>query len=144
MPIGTLSYCPRIVWNGYTLQLRLPCQPWAPVSKGIGGHDTSGSGIPVAFQLRRDQMCQVTLRFYEAEWPGIEAWLAWAQSTAASFAFRLDGNDATSQHTCYLETPSMGDEIAPTRDDGTIGAYTIDVRLRDTSGTRFDYRIVNF
>ena len=144
MPIGTLSYCPKIIWNGNTLQLRLPCQPWTPLSKGIGGTDTSGSGIPVSFQVRRDQMCQVTLRFFEAEWPLVEAWLAWAQATATAFTFYLDGNDPTSQHTCYLEAPAMGSEVLPTRDGETIGAYTIDVRLRDTSGTRFDYRIVNF
>lgn len=144
MPVGTLSYCPKIVWNGNTLQLRLPCLPWAPVSNGIGGRDVSASGVPVAYQVRRDQMCQITLRFFEAEWANVGAWLEWAQSTAGSFTFRLDGNDPTSQHTCYLETPAMGAEILPARDGSNIGAYTLDVRIRDTTGTRFDYGIVNF
>lgn len=144
MPVGTLSYCPEIVWNGNTLQLRLPCQPWVPISQGVGGSDTSGSGVPVAFQVRRDQLCQVVLRFFESEWPGVEAWLAWAQATAGSFTFRFDGNDAASQHTCYLALPAMAGQVLPVRDGSTIGAYTIDITLRDTTGTRFDYRIVNF
>jgi len=128
------------VYNGVTLDFTIPPTPPEPASNGIGGSDESGSGLVAAFEIRRDQMVTMTLRFKESEAASVLAWLEYAQR-GNTFTFRMDKNDAASAHTCYLTSPKMGDKIQLKRDGTQIGLFTLDIELRDTTGTRFVYAI---
>ena len=128
-----LPWMPEIVWGDHGEQLlrpALPCRPWVTVSRGIGGSETSAAGIPAAYEVRRDRLARVTLRFFEWEWQQAEAWIEWAQRTARTFAFRFDRDHSETEYTVYLESPAMGAEIAPRRSAEFEAAMEIDVELR--------------
>lgn len=141
-----MRWIPKVIYNirnndpatGLVLALSLPQRLWTPASTAVGGTDTSAAGIPESFVIRRDQMLDVRLPFWEGEWPAVHAWLTWMQDNAGSCRFFPD-RDGTLYHTCYLESPKMGEEVRPERGDHP-GIYEIGVRLRDTGGRAFDVR----
>lgn len=126
----SLPWTPDIEWDTYLLRLSLPCRPWTPVSRGVGGSETSAAGIPAAYEVRRDRLLRVTLRFFEWEWQQVEAWLEWAQRTARTSRVRLDRDRPETEYTVYIEAPAMGAEIAPRRSAEFEAAMEIDVELR--------------
>src|SRR5690606_21490902 len=103
---------------------------WTPVSRGVGGSETSAAGIPAAYEVRRDRLLRVTLRAFEWEWQQVEAWLAWAQRTARTSRVRLDRDRPETEYTVYVAGPAMGAEIAPRRSAEFEAAMEIDVELR--------------
>lgn len=137
-----MQYAPKIQYGTVptTLQLSLPQKLWTPFSRAHGGSNVSDSGVPEAFIIRRDQLVNLDLRFTEAEWPSVAAWLEFVQSTAAAFDFWFDPNDVATKYTVYLESPKLGDgTIEPSRDEFREH-FSIRVTLRSTSSTRFDVR----
>jgi len=128
--VARLNWCPQIEWDVHLLRLALPCRPWTPVSRGVGGSERSAAGVVAAYEVRRDRLLRVTLRCFEWEWQQVEAWLEWAQTTGQTFTVLLDQDDPSTAVTCYLEAPAMGDEIAPRRSAGFEAAMEIDVELR--------------
>lgn len=139
MPVGSLSWCPKIVWGSGTILLRLPLKPPEPVSRGVGGSNETGSGMLVGYEIRRDQLLKATIRFFESEWPSVEAWLHNAQ-LGNSFTFYMDQNNGA-YHNCYLSKPKLTEDITPVRDQDYIGVYTVELELRDVSSIRFDVNI---
>src|SRR5690606_29003619 len=73
-----LNWRPQIEWDGHLFRLSLPCRPWVPISRGVGGSERSAAGVPAAYEIRRDRILRVTLRVYEDEWEQVEQWLEWA------------------------------------------------------------------
>lgn len=144
MPVGSLQFAPKVSYGtGPTvISMRFPQTAWEPASQGVGGSDVSGAGVVAAYEIRRDQILKTTLRFFESEWPAIGLWLEFGQR-GNSFTFWMDQNDSTSSHVCYLLTPKMGDKIQLARHSEIVGAYTLDIELRDTSGTRFQYQALS-
>ena len=125
-----MDWRPQIEWDGHLLRLSLPCRPWVPVSRGIGGSEKSAAGVVAAYEVRRERLLRVTLRFYEWEQQQVEAWLEWAQATGQTFTVLLDQDDPSTAVTCYLEAPAMGDEIAPVRSAEFPEAMELTVELR--------------
>jgi hypothetical protein len=124
-------WTPRIVYNAITVDLSYPMELWLPVSGGVGGSARVASGAGEAYELRRDQMVDLGVRFDETEWPVVEAWLRWMQQTFGSCQFYFDRfNLPGANFTADLETPKLGEEIKPTRDTQYPAAMTIPVRLR--------------
>lgn len=137
-----MRYIPKVSYgSGPTvLTLTLPIKLWTPMSKPYGGSAVSDAGIPESFIIRRDQCCEIPIRFTEAEWPSVDQWLSFGQG-AQAFDFWFDKNDNATKYTVYLEEPKMGDgEVKPTREQFTQHYY-ISVVLRTTAGGRFDVRI---
>lgn len=130
---------PKVVWNGTTFDFTIPSTLWVPKTKMIGGGDESAAGIPEVFEIRRDHLVSLSVRFFESQWPNVAAWLEWAQSNAGSFAFWFDKADAGTAHTCYLITPGPTEMIDPDR-DSFVGAYRLALTLRRTTSVRFDVR----
>jgi hypothetical protein len=120
-----------------TLTLTLPQQLWDPQVGHVGGRDESAAGVPEVFVIRRDQQMVVQLRFYEAEWPAVRVFLEWAVGSAQSFTYRFDKDDPTTQYTCYLDAPTIGDRIRPTRDQFP-GLLHLELTLRTTNSTPFN------
>ena len=131
--MARLTWCPQIEWDGHLLRLSLPCRPWVPVSRGIGGSEVSAAGVPAAYEIRRDRIQRVTLRVLEDEWEQVEAWLEWAQRTALPFRWRFDQDNAATEYDVYLDAPAMGDPIEPQRsaDFGSVLEITIDLRYQE-------------
>lgn len=137
-----LKWIPKISYGTLptVLTLTYPQKLWTPMAQPVGGGAVSDAGIPEAFVIRRDQKCEVTIRFLESEWVAIDTWLTWGQG-GNSFDFWFDKNTIGTKYTCYLDSPSLGDgDVSPDRDQ-FIKAFTINCTLRTTTGTRFDVRI---
>ena len=97
-----------------TLELTLSQGLWTPADMTIGGSRTSAAGVPCAYIVRRDALLDVTLRFWEAEWPDLYNLIQWGQSSE-SFLFYPDQDEGTAWQV-YLEAPLAGVRFAPTRD----------------------------
>lgn len=132
-----MHWRPRLQDGTATVNLSLPQRPWSPISRGIGGRDVAASGIPEAFEIRRERRVRVVLRVTEAEWPAVRALLERAQQ-GASFTWRFDQDEAGTQHTVYLDEPEMGEEIEPVRDDAFPTVYELALVLRTTAGTAIE------
>lgn len=137
-----MKWQPRVVYpsgGGTTVDFTLPQAGWIFDSPGVGGGDETGTGVPVSYEIRRDRIAHLTLRFRESEWPAVEAWVEWAQGPDRSFDFRFDQDDVATEHTCYLHSPRMGESVRPRRAE-RHGTYEIDVAIRTTDGSKFDVR----
>lgn len=133
---------PRIAYGAgpTVLLLTLPCSRWDPEDRPIGGIDETASGVPVGYLIRTEPLLHLTLRFTEAEWPSIVAWIR-AVITGAAFTFRLDQNDALTEATYYLEAPSLkGGDVRPTRNASFPLVYELAITLRRTTDTVLDFR----
>lgn len=136
----SLLFIPKIVYtNGGTITVpfSIPQRLWTPVSKGeVGGMNVSAAGVPEAWETRRDEKCDITLRFYESEWAALQTFLLWAQRTCGSFSYYFDANRSVtgSPVTVYLDKPKMGEEIKPKRGDAKR-TYELDITIRSTTST---------
>lgn len=130
---------PRWVYDDGTavdFVMSLPQRPFTPFSRGLGGSDSSGAGVPAAFEIRRDQLLAMTLRFPEWEWPDVERLLRHLQRAGIGTLY-LDVDGAAS-HTIYGESPSLEEEIRPRRSDA--GTLEIDIVVRRTTDSVFTDR----
>ncbi len=137
-----MKFVPKISYgSGPTvLTLTWPVKIWTPKAQPVGGHAVSDAGVPESFVIRRDQQCEVGIRFNEAEWVSVDTWLAFAQS-AQAFDFWFNKDDDATKYTVYLDVPNPGDgEVAPTRET-FIECFYIMVTLRTAAGGRFDVRV---
>jgi hypothetical protein len=125
----------RVVYNAITVNFEFAQKAWEPSSKKIGGQAVSGAGVPEGFTRRRDELCTLTIVYYEHEWVSIRAWLVWAQDHQAAFAFRFDQSDPTTEYTVYLEAPQ--DEIKGKPSGEYPGMKEIEVVVRSTTATPF-------
>lgn len=126
----TLPWIPRISYGGVAFDLALPQRPWVPVSRGVGGYEESAAGIPSAWEYRRDAMRRMTIRFMEAEWGEVLAWLIHAQRGGQ---FGIAPDYRGDSYTCYLVAPRMGEDIEPQPGDFP-GVWEIDLTIRTVSG----------
>jgi len=126
----SLPWIPRISYGGVTFDLSLPQRPWVPISRGIGGYEESAAGIPSTWEYRRDAMRRMTIRFMEAEWGEVLAWLIHAQRGGQ---FGIAPDYRGDSYTCYLVAPRMGEDIEP-RPGDFPGVWELDLVIRTVSG----------
>lgn len=133
-----LDWRPRIVYgtDDTELELGLPQGYWSYADETIGGRDISATGVPAAYEVRRDGLLDVQLRFYESEWAAVHAWLSWAQHSLA-FDWYEDAEATPLPRSVYLHTPAMGERIAPQRDPETGVFFTLPITLRSVDGLPF-------
>jgi hypothetical protein len=133
----TLPFRPRWVYDdgsAVDFSMTLPQLPWDFGSRGIGGSDVAGSGVPASYEIRRDYLLHLTLRFTEAEWTNVERLVRHLQrnGSATLYPDQLQGTT----HTVYGELPVMGDEIRPRR-SAEPSTLELDVTVRRTTQTVF-------
>lgn len=127
---------PRITYASTTLLFTIPNRVWTPGTQGIGaGSEESAAGIPAAWITRRDYTLRVPLRFTEAEWPAVRAWLAYAQA-GGSFTFFPNAATGTS-YTCYLVEPRIDERVEPAPGEHW-GTLELAVVIRTTAGTAIE------
>ncbi len=139
-----MYWVPKIVYNNggvVTLNLTWPQKQWEPKSKGVGGTDRSASGVVESFNIRREHLVTIGLRFTEEEWSDIDQWLSYFQDNQGStFDFYFEKTDNATLYTVYLDSPSLEDgDIEPKR-SSRHGIYEIDVVLRNSANQRFDVK----
>lgn len=133
------KFRPRWQYNdgsAVDFQMSLPQLPWDFGSIPIGGSDVSGAGVPESFEIRKENLLHLTLRFTEAEWPSVERLVHHLQGsgTADLSPDRDDGAGAT--HTVYGSSPAMGEEVRPNRSEEP-GILELPVTVRRTTDAVF-------
>ena len=116
--------------------MSIPQRPYDMSTRGVGGSDVSAAGVPAAFEIRRDNLLRLTLRFPEHEWDDVERAVRHLQK-AGSATFYPDQDDTSVAYTVYGESPAMGTEIRPRRSDFPR-VLELDVTLRRTTDVIFD------
>lgn len=126
-----LPWMPRFEYDTgpTTLDFSIPARPYMPVDSTIGGTDRSAAGIPAAYEIRRDHNIVVSLRFYESEWPSVQAMLEFGQAHPNTMTFYPDQTVTGTSFTVYLEVPKMGERIAPRRMPDFTEVYELDIEL---------------
>lgn len=131
----SLPWIPRISYgsggSATEFNFTLPQRPWDPVSAGVGGSEESAAGLISAWQYRRDRGLLIRPRFWEHEWPAVEAWIAWAQH-GMSFGLNLAQVGASTQ--CLLVSPRMGERIRPLRTEFDQ-VWEIELEVRTVDGS---------
>ena len=130
---------PRWVYNDgapVDYPMSISQRPYDMSSRGFGGSDVSAAGVPAAFEIRRDNLLRLTLRFPEHEWDDVERVVRHLQ-LAGSATFYPDQDDTSIAYTVYGESPAMGSEIRPRRSDFPR-VLELDVTVRRTTDAIFD------
>lgn len=104
-------------------------RPWIPVDQTIGGARTSAAGIPASYVVRRDNLLDLPLRFYESEWQDLKDLLAAGQG-AELIRWFPESDDPFIYFDVWLESPKAGDTIRPTRDSEYPRAMELTITIR--------------
>ena len=130
MPLRPRFVYTHSVAGAQDLTLSLPSRPWDFGSHGIGGADVAGSGVPAAFEIRRDYILFLTIRFDESEWEDVERLVRQIQH-AGTITFYPDATAGTNR-TMYGHSPKMGELVRPRRTDEP-STLELDIALRRTT-----------
>lgn len=133
-----MKWLPKVVYNaGVTFSFTISQRPWIPRSKAVGGFGVSSAGVPESYKQRRDQRLAMIIRFYEAELPNVMTWIEWCQDNAGTpFSLYLESTDVT-PISCYLDSPTINEEVIPTRNPQYLKQYELTVIVRTVDGSRF-------
>jgi hypothetical protein len=136
-----MIFQPLVSYNGGILvAFSLPMKLWQyEEGPGMGGEDTTASGLPSSYVVRWDQAVKWTIRFTDAERTIVMEWLRWAMMNKnVAFDVYFDQAVLLSKYTVYLESPKVSERIRPTREEATPWVWTLDVMFRSVNSTRFD------
>lgn len=118
----------RFVYSATDWTTFLPVRAWTPVDETVGGRRISAAGVPATYIVRRDVLVEVTLRFWEVEWPDVLDLVTFGQS-GESFAWFPDAAEPEN-YAVYLESPAPGERFAPTRDGSFPRVFEATLVLR--------------
>lgn len=130
-----MNWRPRVVYGpgSTTIDFELAQRPWNFMPSAIGGRRIAGSGARATYKARADELVEKRIRFTEAEWPVVRAWLVWAQGPD-SFDWYDDQDDALTLETVHLHAPELGQPIAPQRTGDDLSVLELTIVLRIASG----------
>jgi hypothetical protein len=127
---------PSIVYSGGSFTLSLPLPRWSYRQRALGGMAVSDAGVVADFLRRRDQLIDVRLRYLDSERTAVMTWLETVRNAGVT-TFRFDSTDAGTQYTVYVDAPRMGtDELQEEPDDQYLGAWSVALTFRTTTGVR--------
>lgn len=127
----------KYVYNAITLIPVIMAGPWLPGIQGVGAGIAFGaSGIPAAWETRKDRTLLIPLRFEESQWPAVRAFLEWAQ-LGGTFQFYPD-NALGTNYVCYLLSPTIDQELRPERDPAYASGMRISIVIRRTDGVALE------
>jgi hypothetical protein len=132
----SLPWCPRFVVGDIDYTFALPMRPPTPRKAAIGGSETSATGVPASYVVRRDYLLAVPLRFEEEDWGDVEYLIDTMQDHAVEIEFFPDAEEVADSYFCWLESPGMGEAWEPSRSDELGGGrgYEVTVVLRSVLG----------
>lgn len=129
---------PRWVYNdgsAVDYSMSLPQREWDYGSRGVGGSDVSAAGVPAAYEIRREYLLHLTLRFPVTEWADVDRLVRHLQGGTAC-NFRPDQDVPGVAHIVYGVTPAMGDEIRPRRAEEPE-TFELQITVRRTTAAIF-------
>jgi hypothetical protein len=118
------------------LLMVLPITPWNKSVRAVGGDIESDAGVRASFVVRRDELLTFTLRFFEDQWPEVQAFIDFAQ-TGANFAWYPDQDDASAQ-IVTLEAPILGDPYAAVADGSYPRVLNLTITLTRPGGVPWE------
>lgn len=118
------------------LECSLPVGVWSPTVSTEGVQRLTATGVAGRNRTGRRDILMVPIRFYEIEWPYVEALIIWGQ-TKAPFEWQPDADDAQ-VFDVILDSPQVGRGYAPTRDGAFPRMLTILLGLRRADGSSWD------
>jgi hypothetical protein len=139
-----MIFQPLVSYNGGILvAFTLPMKLWTyEEGAGMGGEDTTASGIPSSYVVRWDQATKWSLRFTDAERTAVMEWLKFSvMHKNMPFDVYFDQAVLSSRYTVYLESPKAAERIQATREDATPWVWTTDVTFRSVNSTRFSMAV---
>jgi hypothetical protein len=117
-----------------TWRTLLPVRPWDREVGGEGGARRSATGVFAAYNVRRDNILLLTLRFFEHEWQHLYDLICWGQ-TGEDFLFYPNvSTDPAEVYTVDLESPRAGEKYKPTRSEQYVRAHELTIALRRIDG----------
>jgi len=130
-----MKWRPKVIWGPVptTINFELAQRPWSFTPTQQGGRRIAGGGAQATYKVRHDELVTRHIRFTEAEYAAVRAWLLWAQGPD-SFSWYDDRDDAGTLETVYLHAPEMGQAIAPTRVSEYPVVFELAITLRVASG----------
>lgn len=129
---------PRWIYNdgsAVDYSMSVPQRPWDFGSRGIGGSDVAASGVPASYEVRREYLLHLTLRFPVAEWSNVERLVRHLQRSGSA-TFYPDLDVPGTSHTVYGDSPRLDEEIRPRRSDEP-GSLELDITVRRTTSAIF-------
>jgi hypothetical protein len=119
-----------------TFAATIPWRATLPRISEEGGSEKSGAGVVAAYQVRKDALLVTRLRFTEDEWPEVEALV---DAGKAGEVIQVYPDQAISMyHSCYLESPVMGEGYGPERDEEFLPGLALTLTWRRTTSAPFD------
>lgn len=115
------------------VELEDPIPPFSIDDDAEGGYDKAASGIPEAYEIRRDYIRGVRIRFRESQYSEVEAAIRWAQTSGEAFSFWFDGADDATRVEVYLDEPTLLDGFRPIRNRYS-GLFEFDMKIRSEDG----------
>ena len=116
--------------------MSLPSRAWSPNERALGGSDVAGSGVPAAYEVRRDYFMSQVLRFPESERASVTRLVRHLQR-AGSATWYPDQDVGGTSHTVYGHAPAMGEDIEPTRDPNEPSTLELAITVRRTTQAEF-------
>lgn len=116
--------------------MSLPCRPWSPRERGVGGSDVAGSGVPAAYEIRRDYFLSLVLRFPESERASVTRLVRHLQRAGSATVYPDQLVGGTS-HAVYGHSPAMGEDVEPTRDPNEPSTLEQPITVRRTTQAEF-------
>lgn len=129
----------RVVYNDGSAvdkTFDIPQRPWDPSEVGVGGSDVAGSGIPAAYEIRRDYLLTLNLRFRESERADVMRFLRHLQRGGSATVYP-DQAVAGTSHAVYGHAPKLDEEVRPTRDASDPSILELPVTVRRTTQAEF-------
>lgn len=129
-----LPFQPRFDYGASTLSLTLPSRIWRFSDMSIGGGALSAVRTGASYVVVRDQLLNVTLRFYESEWASVLAMLQYGQAWPNTMTFYPDKLDTGTSYVVQLRHPMMGEPIDYEEDSEYPEVKEREIQLHKVSG----------
>lgn len=132
-----LPWRSRFAFGAEDFTLTLPVAPWDFLDDPVAGSAESGAGVIASFTVIRYSPLALPVRFFESEWPLIEALIIHGQ-TGASITWYPDADDPDLTYTIYLDSPEVGKEFEAPADGTYPRALSIVLVIRRTNNENWD------
>lgn len=129
----SLRWRPRFVYSATDITLSLPVRPWDFLEHIVGGDVESGGNVKAAFVVRRDQQLALPLRFFEEEWPLVNALIEYGQ-TGLPITWYPAADETDISFEVYLDAPEVGDQYNAEPDGEYPRAVYLTLVIRRTDG----------
>ncbi len=118
----------RFEYGVTSFECEVSAKPWTPGYNTIGGSRKAASGLPASYIVDEEHLVDLFLRIRESEWTAYRALIAYGKASG-EITWYPDADEPTS-YLCYLESPSAGERVTPSRDGNYPRIFEVQLTLR--------------